>query len=411
MTFFGILRDSSFGLLLIGFSLLNVFYGLRIASTVRQRWAEFQREPLQPWQKNIIDRAAFFLGVPLGVFVHELAHALLIWFFGGRVVDFGYAFYFGYVAPDRGFPATEQWLISLAGTIGSLAYGVVMWLIFRRIPLSSYRYFAMRILRVHLSYSLIFYPLFTLFTFIGDWRIIYDFGSTPILSGITLIVHVGILALFWWTDRQGYFEMPGFNIAAEQEKYRELQQTAVLNPGEAKIQLQLINTYRYSGMPHTAKRELNQFLNSNPNSAEANLQLALVRSQNKRNVSKSAADAASRALALGLSEPGQVAVASQLVGHYNLEAGQVSMAIEQFSTGLAAAKSSEQPTLKAQLHYLRAMAYRRNQQYDPALADIQQAIELTRVSGDGQAMTRYEAELAAINHHAGRKSGFPPQQG
>ena len=87
------------------------------------------------------------------------------------------------------------------------------------------------------------------------------------------------------------------------------------------------------------------------------------------------------------------------------------MAIEQFSTGLAAAKSSEQPTLKAQLHYLRAMAYRRNQQYDPALADIQQAIELTRVSGDGQAMTRYEAELAAINHHAGRKSGFPPQQG
>jgi hypothetical protein len=86
------------------------------------------------------------------------------------------------------------------------------------------------------------------------------------------------------------------------------------------------------------------------------------------------------------------------------------MAIDQFSAGLAAVKSTGQPALRAQLHYLRAMAYRRNQQYDPALADIQQAIELARLGGDGQAMSRYEAEMATINHHAGRKSGFPPQR-
>lgn len=409
MTFFGILRDSQFGVILILLSLLNVFYGLRVASSVRQRWAELNREPLQPWQKGIIDRAAFFLGVPIGVVVHELGHALMIWFFGGQVVDFGYAFYFGYVAPDRGFPSTEQWLISLAGTIGSLVYGVVMWLIFRRIPLSTYRYFAIRILRVHLTYSLIFYPLFTLFTFIGDWRVIYDFGSTPVLSGITLVIHLGILALFWWTDRQGYFEMPGFSTAAEQDKFLQLQQESVLNPGETKLRLQLIDAYRFSGMPHTARRELKQFLKDNPKSAEAHLQLAFVMVQNKANVPKSAADAASRALALGLSEPMQAAMANQLVGHYNLEAGRVTKAIDQFSEGLAAAKATERPALRAQLYYNRAMAYRRNQQYDPALADIHQAIELARSSGDGQAMSRYEAELGVINHHAGRTSGIPKQ--
>ena len=195
MTFYGIIGDNPLAMLFIVISLLNVYYALRIGGSIRQRWAEFQREPLQMWQKRQIDQAAFFLGIPLGVLVHELAHALAIWFFGGRVVDAGYGFYWGYVMPDRFFTPSQGWLISIAGTIGSLVYGIVAWLLFRRIQRSTYQYFALRVLRVHLIYSLVFYPVFTLVTFVGDWRTIYDFSATPLLSGITLVVHLGALAL------------------------------------------------------------------------------------------------------------------------------------------------------------------------------------------------------------------------
>ena len=75
MTFFGQI-GTGLGTFFILLSLLNVYYGLRVAGSLRQRWGEFQREPLQAWQKSIIDRSAFFLGVPLGVVVHELSHVI-----------------------------------------------------------------------------------------------------------------------------------------------------------------------------------------------------------------------------------------------------------------------------------------------------------------------------------------------
>lgn len=251
MTFFGQLT-SGLGLIFLLLSLLNVYYGLRIAGTLRERWLEFQREPLQPWQKGLIDRAAFFLGVPLGVIIHEFGHALTVWMFGGQVVDAGYFFYAGYVAHIGNYSPTQRWLISLAGTIGSLLYGLVMWLIFRRIKRSSYQYFALRILRVHLTYSLIFYPLFTLFTFVGDWRVIYNFSSTPLLSTVTLVIHLGSLVLLWWADRRGMFEMPAFESVADQESYQQLQHKAEANPQDLELQLQLAEVERRGGMTHQA---------------------------------------------------------------------------------------------------------------------------------------------------------------
>ena len=158
-------------------TLFNVFYGWRVFRGVTQGWSALNREPLRPEQKQLIDRAAFFLGIPLGVIIHELGHALTVWLFGGQVVDAGYGLYWGYVSHIGSYSPSQLWIIAMAGTIGSLLYGVTMWLIFRRIPLSTYRYFALRVLRVHLYYSLVFYPLFTLFARIGDWEIIYDFNK------------------------------------------------------------------------------------------------------------------------------------------------------------------------------------------------------------------------------------------
>ena len=388
-------------MMFIVISLLNVYYAIRIGGNIRQRWADFQREPLLMWQKQLIDRAAFFLGIPLGVIIHELAHAVAIWFFGGRVVDAGYGFYWGYVVPDRLFSPSQEWFISIAGTIGSLAYGIAVWLLLRRIRRSSYQYFGLRVLRVHLIYSLIFYPVFTLVTFIGDWRTIYDFNATPLLSGITLVVHVGALGLFFWADRQGMFEMPGFNSLAEQQELQALKGQAAANPQDAQAQIKLADAYRRSGMTNLAKKELKEFLKHNPNSAEAHLQMAAIYAENKRQVPKRARNSAEKALALGLSSPGGIAYANMLAGQYSIGVGQTDKAIDQYSQGIAAARESGNSATAGQLYYLRAVAYRRKGQYTAAYGDIQEAITRARHAGNGQALSHYEAELAAIQSESG----------
>ena len=332
--------------------------------------------------------------------VHELAHAVMIWFFGGRVVDAGYGFYWGYVTPDRIFPPGEQWLISIAGTIGSLVYGVVAWLIFRRIQRSTYQYFALRILRVHLFYSLVFYPIFTLVTFVGDWRIIYDFNATPVLSSITLAVHAGALGLMFWADRRGLFEMPAFESQADREHFQALKLQAAANPQNVETQLRLVDAHRRSGMPNLAKKELKEYLRQNPNSAEAHLQLAAIYAEDKRQVPKRARDSADQALSLGLSDPQGVAVASMLVGQYSLGVGRVDEAISYYSQGIEAARQGGNTNTTGRLYYLRSLAYRRKGQQAAAESDIQEAITRARHAGQGQILSQYEAELAAIQRNS-----------
>jgi Tfp pilus assembly protein PilF len=410
MTFFGILRDSPMAMLFVLVTLLNVFYGWRVFRGVGQGWAALNREPLRREQKQLIDRAAFYLGIPLGVIIHELGHAITVWLFGGKVVDVGYGFYWGYVSHTGYYTHTQLWIIAMAGTIGSLLYGVTMWLIFRRIPLSTYRYFALRVLRVHIFYSLVFYPLFTLFTFVGDWRIIYDFNATPFLGWVTLVIHLGILGMFYYSDRQGLFDMPGFDTAEEQAQFETLKTQAARNPHDAQLQLQLVDAYRRGGAQHLATRQLKSYLKESPNSAEGYLQLALVQAQSKHQIPAKAEDNAAKALSLGLSNPVSVVQANRIAGEYSLNVGRFSEALERFNQGIAAARSAGRPELSAHLHYLRALTYRRQGNYDLALHDIQQAINLARGTGQGGLVSHYESELATIESHSGRSIGSPPRR-
>jgi tetratricopeptide (TPR) repeat protein len=295
----------------------------------------------------------------------------------------------------------------MAGTIGSLLYGVTMWLIFRRIPLSTYRYFALRVLRVHLYYSLIFYPLFTLFARIGDWEIIYDFNITPMLSGVTLVIHLSILGLFYYSDRQGLFDMPGFETVQEQAQFTTLKAEVARNPHDVQLQLTLVEAYRRGGSPHLANRQLKSFLNENPTSAAGYMQLAQLQAHNKRQVPSKAKNSADKALSLGLSDPVSAAQANRIVGEYNLGIGRLDEAAERFSQGITMARSSGRQDLTAHLYYQRAVAYRRWGKYDLANQDIHDALKLARATGQGQLVSHYEAEKATIESHAGRKQGSP----
>ena len=111
------------------FALLYIFRGAQILFKVRNEWQSLHEEPLTRAKKHLAEQASFFIGVPPGVAIHEFCHALATWLFGGKIVDFGYGVFWGYVVPVGNFAAWQHWFIAVAGTLGNLLYGSVLYFV------------------------------------------------------------------------------------------------------------------------------------------------------------------------------------------------------------------------------------------------------------------------------------------
>jgi tetratricopeptide (TPR) repeat protein len=404
-------------LLFYALSLFQAYRGLQLARSIQQNWHTIKQEPLT-WQKaHFAGQAAFYLAVPPAVFVHELFHAIPIWVFGGRVVECGYGFYWGYVQADRFFLPSQEWFISLAGTLGSLAFGLLLWLLLHRHPISAWRYFAFRAFHFQILFSLIYYPIFTAISFIGDWRTIYNFNATPGLSAATAVTHVGLLLLFRRADRRGWFEMPRFESQAERVAFDELAHQATVNPQDGLLPLRYIERLRHHGAPNKATHQLKQFLKQHPNSAEAHIQLAILQSKDQNHITRRSKESAEKALHLGISVEPSLVMAHQILGQYAMERERMEQAINHFSEAIATAvtkptEAEEIPVHRqlhnARLYHLRSRAYRRLGQFDAAYKDIQQALALAQATANERQITYYQRELEILEKHAGRPLGMPP---
>ncbi len=390
------------------FNILAFLYVLRSAQLGVTLWhdrAHLRQSPLTPRKKYQADQAAYFIAVPISVFFHELAHALTVWLFGGQVIEFGYRFFWGFVQHQGVYTPAERWLIALAGTLGSLLTGLTIWLLMRQRPAPALRYFGLRALRFQIYFSLIYYPLFTLAGFDGDWATIYDFGATPVLSAVTAVTHAAILLLTYRSDRRGWFEMPAFENSDAQAQFDAVASAARQSPDDASAQLRYIDALRRSGEERQATQRLHAFLQAHPNHAEAYLQLAAVQSHGRREVPRNASENAARALSLGLHAPHQIMFANQLIGQHYLALGKGQQAVHAFTDALAVAPASttaQDTAVRARLYYARAQGYRREEQYDSASRDAQEAIRLAQAAGDKTGEQLYQGELAVIRQHAGR---------
>lgn len=396
------------------FDILAIIYIFRSVQLGLQIWREWKRissNPLTAYNKHIANQASYFIAVPIGVLIHEFSHAVAVWISGGQVIEFQYRAFWGYVVPQGSFTPAQLWFIAVAGTVGSLLFGVAIWLILRPARSITLRYFGLRAFRFQVYFSLIYYPLFTLIGFDGDWKTIYDFWATPLLSGITAVLHVGILLLFWRGDRQGWFEMPNHETIKEQEQFKRLAEEAVYSPHDTQVQIQYIDALRRGGANNKAQHQLKQFLSDNPQSAVGYLELAALNSDGKGPVSKKAAQYAQQALQLGLENPQQRLVAHEILGRYQMETDKLDEAISNFSQAidlLGQINESKQSDQTFQLRMLRSQAFRRQQQYEQAYQDIQEAISYAQKTGNQAALNRTQEELETLESHTGRTFGAKP---
>lgn len=384
-------------------AIIYLFRSVQLGLKIWREWAQIKAEPFTSSKKNLADQASYFIAVPIGVLAHELGHAVAVWTAGGQVSEFHYRGFWGYVVPIGSFTAPQNWFIATAGTAASLAFGLIVWLIFRRAHSSTLRYFGVRAFRFQVYFSLIYYPLFTLIGFDGDWRTIYDFGATPILSVTTAVLHAGILLLFWRGDRTGWFEAPSHESLTEQEQFGELSRAATAAPHDAQLQIQYIDGLRRGGAKRKAQHQLERFLAENPDSATGYLELAALSSAGKRQIPKKASESAKRALSLGLVESGQIAYANELIGRYELEKGQVNSAINRFTEALAIQPENDRS--QVHLYILRSQALRRQKRYEEAYQDIQKVISYAQRSEDKASMAMAQQELETLENHAGHSFG------
>ena len=389
-------------------TILYLFRTVQLSFTIWRERSNFKSEPLTPHKKSLANQASFFIAVPISVFVHEAAHALAIIAAGGEIIDFKYRAFWGYVVPGGTFSAVEMWVIAIAGTLGSILTGLLIWLATRQSQSSSIRYFGLRAARFQIYFSLIYYPLFTLLGFDGDWRTIYDFSSTPWLSGLTLVLHAATLYLFWRFDRQGWFEAPAFADEASQKRFEQLAAAAAANPQDITLWLEEIDTLRRGGATNKASYELDRLLEQNPDSGPAQLESAALQSSGKATVTKNAAEKAQKALRLGLSTPGQQAYAHELIGRYQMERGNLPEAQTSFTEAIEALSQGGRGLTMIGLLILRNQVYRRQHNYHAAYQDLQHALAIAQQSGNEAAVSQVNSELDILAKHSGQTYSTTP---
>ena len=376
--------------LFTGLSIMQLYMGIQRMRRVRQENQTWAAEPFNRWRKQIGDDLSFYVAVPIGVLIHELGHAIVVWALGGRVLEFGFFFFWGYVLPSQSWGPNAQWVLSSAGTWGNVLFALVVWLALRNHPLRTVRYAMLRTVRFQIYFAFLYYPLFTAFLQIGDWRTIYDFEATPMLAGGMAVVHVAILLAYWWSDRQGRFDMPAFQTVEMQEQYEQLANTKT-----AAAQLQRLVLLQRSGSSKHAQTLAKRLVGEYPDSAEIHLLAAASGVEQSDDISQSAADHARQALAIGLTDPASRANAHFIIGGYHVRRHEIDQAIERFNQALANLPGQNSANIH-RIYYARAGAYRRANRDEDTIRDLTQALRLAEQQRHVQWAKQYRDELDAM---------------
>lgn len=195
------------------FLLISLFYAVIGIRMVRQIWRERRAifdDRYTPQDRMLIGQAAFFVLIPISVAFHELGHAAAIWSFGGQVQDFGYYLFAGWVSYAEPFTASQELVVTLAGTLVNLAIlAVVMAIVLLKRPpfRAPINDLLITFAVLQAVNALVFYPLLDYATNMnGDWMQIYGTDASEWRMPI-LVAHIGLLVGMWQLSKRRSFRL------------------------------------------------------------------------------------------------------------------------------------------------------------------------------------------------------------
>lgn len=197
-------------------TIVDIIFGLGMLGTlflVARRWRAFWDRDFTVEDRRLATQCAVFVVAPVVVLIHEVGHVLGARLVGGQVLGFHYGLIEGSVRIAGGLSASQLWWVALSGNLAGTATGLAM-AVFgvgaARMPRALRRILIIGGL-LQVAFQLVMYPLLSLSARFGDWQVIYDFGSTPVLSSATAVVHVAVLLAVWrwWrpTGRRTLFDV------------------------------------------------------------------------------------------------------------------------------------------------------------------------------------------------------------
>ncbi len=189
-------NNSSFDFMAIIYGIISIDTLLRLANN----WGSFWDDKVTAKDKFLLERVAVFILIPLGVFFHELGHALATLQVGGEVREFQWRVAWGYVIAVGNFLPVESWWIAFSGNLVSIALGYLAILAIPLVKKAVLKQLLYTFAQAELVYSLVAYPLFSFTAFRGDWVKIYDFSVKP-YAQITLGIHLFLVFTLWLNSR------------------------------------------------------------------------------------------------------------------------------------------------------------------------------------------------------------------
>ena len=217
-------NDSSFDFMAIIYSILSIDTILRLS----RNWRSFWDDKVTANDKFLLERVAVFILIPLGVFFHEVGHALATLQVGGEVREFQWRVAWGYVIAVGNFLPVESWWIAFSGNLVSIALGYLAILAVPLVKKPILKHLFYTFAQVELVYSLIAYPLFSFTAFRGDWIQIYDFSVKP-YAQITLGIHIFLVLTLWLNSKTKwlakFLKLPSLEITQNNMNEKVIVQT------------------------------------------------------------------------------------------------------------------------------------------------------------------------------------------
>jgi tetratricopeptide (TPR) repeat protein len=238
------------------FSLFGIFLGVQALWQLSKNGSRIGQDSVTSEDQNLALRLALFVGVPLGVLLHEWGHSLATWQLGGTVENFQWRYMWGYIIPSGAFSLAGKWWISLSGNLVSILLGLLPLLWVSRIRHRFWAEVVYQFIFIQLVYALILYPLMSLLSQQGDWAFIYNiYFLTQLYGLLTLIAHGALL----WSLRQLYHSrrVMRWRLARQPlvlENWNNLEAKVALEPENLQNRLNLLYFLVNAQESHEAKR-------------------------------------------------------------------------------------------------------------------------------------------------------------